>query len=171
MPDERLPLRDEFFAGRVPRVDMDCELFRCKLDLGAKRFFSFDFFFSPEVRVEESESLSPSLSVRTWLIAEPESEKLSFFFIRTLSFNLDMRERGLSRIERSTMLADMLFLMKVMLSRTSPRSLSAFPLLSTNWNQLKTREKVKVNTAIFQPCFYIMHDWGEGEDKLEGRLG
>jgi len=60
-------------------------------------------------------SASSSLSDGPWVtggtMAEAESEKPSFFFPRTLSLSLEMRERGLSCIERSNMLADMLFLM------------------------------------------------------------
>lgn len=46
-PDERLPLRDEFFSGRDPSVDMDCEMLRCKFDFGAKSVLNLDFFFTP----------------------------------------------------------------------------------------------------------------------------
>lgn len=98
--------------------------------------------------MSDCESGSASLSVRTWLtegtIAEAESEKPSFFFPRTLSFSLEMRERGLSCIERSNMLADMLFLINWTSSSTSPRALSSFPDLSTSLNQLKNkRDKMK----------------------------
>lgn len=139
-PDERLPLRDEFFSGRVPSVDMDCETLRCRFDFGAKRVLSLDFIFTPPDWLSDCVSASPSLSVSTVLegtMAEAESEKPSFFFPRTLSFSLEMRERGLSCMERSNMLADMLFLMNWISSSTSPRSLSCFPLLSTSLNQLR----------------------------------
>lgn len=148
-PDERLPLRDEFFSGSVPSVDMDWEMLRCKFDLGAKRVLSLDFFFASGDWCDWSDcaSASPSLSVRTWLtegtIADAESEKPSFFFPRTLSFSLEMRERGLSFMERSNMLADKLFLINWISSSTSPRALSSFPALSTSLNHLQMSEIIK----------------------------
>ncbi|KAA8592368.1 hypothetical protein FQN60_017823 [Etheostoma spectabile] len=142
---------------------MDCERFRCKLDLGAKRDLSLDFFFTPGDWSRDCASASPSLSVRALLtegtIAEAESEKPSFFFPRTLSFSLEMRERGLSCMERSNMLADMLFLINWMSSSTSPRTLSSFPLLSTSLNQLRTTEKMNrsLTQELVEPHLSPVH--------------
>jgi len=46
-PEDRLPLREDSFEGRVPKVDMDWEMFLCKLDLGANSNLSLDFFLAP----------------------------------------------------------------------------------------------------------------------------
>lgn len=139
-PDERLPLGDEFFSGKALNVDNDWEILRFRFDLGAKRVLSLDFFFTSEGWLSDCVSASASLSTETRLeeetMADAESENPSFFLRRTLSFSLEMRELGLSCIERSSMLAEMLFLRNWTSSSTSPRGLSSFPVLSTSLNQL-----------------------------------
>lgn len=135
-PEDRLLLSELFFSGSVPRVDMDWDTPRWRFVFGPKRVLNLDDFFNLGESVLPASS--SSLSVSTWTTAEAESDSSSFFLPQTLSLILEIRERGLSVMERSNMLAVMLFRVNWISKRTSPLSLSAFPLLSASLYQLKT---------------------------------
>ncbi len=148
-PDDLLLLSELFFSGRVPRVDMDWDTFLWRFVFGLNKDLSFDSFLG----LSEPPSPSPSLSVLTedGTIADAESDRPSFFFPRILSLSLPMPERGLSVMERSNMLAVRLFRMNWMSRRTSPRSFSCFPFLSTSLYQLQ-REVNKIFIRLHDSC-------------------
>lgn len=71
-----------------------------------------------------------------------------------LSLSLEKGERGFSFMERSNMLAVMLFLMNWMLTWIRPRSFFFFPGLDSKEYQLKW-EWMKVRLSKFNEKFYI----------------
>ncbi|KAG9353969.1 hypothetical protein JZ751_012093 [Albula glossodonta] len=131
---------------------------------------------------EEMPSPSPSLSVITWLspakeekagtMAEAESDNPPFL-PRILSFSLPIRERDLPCVDRSNMLAVMLFLMNWMSRRTSPLSLSAFPFLSRSLNHLSGKKVQQVDDDLSEllvkpnqgPRSALLR-WNSGRSKL-----
>lgn len=108
----------------VGRTDMDWEsgVF-CKFDL-ENRVLIFDFFF---LSLEEDSSSLSTEGVVLGTMAEVVSDALSLFFPLILSFSFPKGFRDLSFMERSNMLAVMLFLINWISTSISPRSLSFFP--------------------------------------------
>lgn len=106
----------------------------CKFDLENKVLI-FDFFFL-SFEEEDSSSLSTE-GVVLGTMADAVSDALSLCFPLILSFSFPNGLRDLSFMERSNMLAVMLFLMNWISTSISPRSLSFFPGLDFKVYHLK----------------------------------
>lgn len=88
-------------------------------------------------------------------MAEDVSQKpLSCLRPFILSFSLEKGERGFSFMERSNMLAVMLFLMNWMLTWMRPRSFLFFPALDSKEYQLKWEWR-KLRLSKFNETIYI----------------
>lgn len=137
--DWRSPARSRTLSGlEVGRTDMDWEsgVF-CRLDL-ENSVLIFDFFF---LSFEKDSSSLSTEGVVLGTMAEAVSEALSLFFPLILSFSFPNGLRDLSFMERSNMLAVMLFLINWMSTSISPRSLSFFPGLDLKVYHLKGGEE------------------------------
>lgn len=123
------------------RSDMECAEER---RWGARRkgFFGLDFICTSPLENSELASAMWELG----MIAEDVSENVpSFFLPFILSFNFAKGDLVLSFIDKSNMLAVILFLMNWILTFISPLFLALFPCLDSNLNHLKEKEKLGCN--------------------------